>query len=153
MDGADPWAMARRYGKAFTDAVNRLMSKDPRVARTLAAAAFRSRHPLANALEYLSRFDTLVQEFEGNVGFARTVAKAAFIAPDPVRAAGKFVRDYRAVVRELTAEGMEPSIARSLAGIAALCGKPMKTARTLVQKFREVENRNGFTGRSRLRRR
>jgi hypothetical protein len=140
LDGAEPWAMARRYGKALTDAVRRLTSKNPRVARTLAAAAFRSRHPLANAFEYLGRFDTLVQEFEGNVGFARTLAKAAFIAPDPVRAARKFVRDYRTVVRELTAEGMEPSIARSLAGIAALCGKPLKTACTLVQKFRDVEN-------------
>ncbi len=140
LDGAEPWAMARRYGRAFTDAVRRLTSKNPRVARTLAAAAFRSRHPIGNALEYLSRFDTLVQEFVGNVGFARTVAKAAFIAPDPVRAARKFVRDYRTVVRQLTADGMEPSIARSLAGIAGLCGKPSKTARTLVQKFREAES-------------
>ena len=66
---------------------------------------------------------------------------ASCAKPDyPVRAARKFVRDYRTVVRELTAEGMEPSIARSLAGIAALCGKPLKTACTLVQKFRDVEN-------------
>jgi hypothetical protein len=140
LDGAEPWAMARRYGKAFTAAVVRLSTKNPRIARTLAAAAFRSRHPLTNALEYLSRFDTLVEEFEGNVSFARTVAKAAFIAPDPVRAARKFIRDHRTVVRELTIQGMEPSIARSLAGIAALCGKPLKTACTLVQKFRDVED-------------
>jgi hypothetical protein len=140
LDGADPWVMARRYGKAFTEAVRRLSNKNPRIARTLAAAAFRSRHPLTNALKYLTRFEALVEEFEGNVGFARTVAKAAFIAPDPVRAARRFIGDYRAVVRELTAQGMEPSIARSLAGIAALCGEPLKTARTLVQKFREVEN-------------
>jgi len=65
---------------------------------------------------------------------------ARFIAPDPVRAARKFIRDHRSVVRELTIQGMEPSIARSLAGIAALCGKPLKTARTLVQKFRDVED-------------
>ena len=140
LDGAEPWRMARRYGKAFTEAVKRLSSKNPRIARTLAAAAFRSRHPLANALEYLSRFDTLVQEFEGNVGFARTVAKAAFIAPEPVRAARRFVRDYQLIVRELAAQGMEPSIGRSLAGIAALCGDPLKTACALVQKFRDVEN-------------
>lgn len=140
LDGAEPWVMARRYGKAFTEAVTRLSTENPRIARTLAAAAFRSRHPLANALEYLNRFDTLVQEFEGNVAFARTVAKAAFIAPDPVRAARRFVRDHQAVVRELTAQGMEPSIARSLAGIAALCADPSKTARALVQKFREVQN-------------
>jgi hypothetical protein len=140
LDGAEPWVMARRYGKAFTEAVSRLSSKNPRIARTLAAAAFRSRHPLANALEYLSRFDTLVQKFEDNVGFARTVAKAAFIAPDPVRAARRFVRDYHSVVRELTAQDMESSIARSLAGIAALSGDPLKTASTLVEKFRDVEN-------------
>lgn len=140
LDGAEPWAMARRYGKAFTAAVKRLSNKDPRIARTLAAAAFRSRHPLANALEYLSRFDTLVQEFEGNVAFARTVAKAAFIAPEPVRAARQFVRDYQAIVRDLTAQGLEPSIARSLAGIASLCGDPLKTACALVQKFRDIES-------------
>ena len=140
LDGAEPWGMARRYGKAFTDAVRRLSSKNPRIARTLAAAAFRSRRPLANALEYLNRFESLVQEFEGDVGFARTVAKAAFIAPDPVRAARKFIRDHRTVVRELTIQGMEPSIAHSLAGIAALGGKPLKTACALVQKFRNVED-------------
>lgn len=140
LDGAEPSAMARRYGTAFTDAAKRLSSRNPRIARTLAAAAFRSRHPLANALEYLSRFDTLVTEFEGNVGFARTVAKAAFTAPDPLRAAHRFVRDYKTVARELTAQGMEPSIARSMAGIAALRGDPLKTASTLVQKFRDVED-------------
>ena len=139
LDGADPWAMARRYGHAFTEAARRLAGENPRIARTLAAVAFRSRHPLENALEYLSRFDTLVQEFEGNVAFARTVAKAAFIAPDPVRAAKQFVRDYHGVVRGLTTEGLEPSIARSIASIASLCGDPLKTARVLVQKFRDVE--------------
>jgi hypothetical protein len=82
----------------------------------------------------------LVQEFEGDVGFARTVAKAAFIAPDPVRAARRFVRDYQSVVRELTAQGMEPSIARSLAGIASPCGNPLNTACALVQKFHDVED-------------
>ena len=140
LDGAEPWVMARRYGKAFTEAVRRLSSKNPRIARTLAAAAFRSRHPLANALEYLSRFDTIVQEFERNVGFARTVAKAAFMAPDPVLAARQFVRDHQAVVRQLTIDGLEPSIARSLAGIAGLCGVPLNTATALVNKFRDVEN-------------
>ena len=140
LDGAEPWVMARRYGKAFTEAVRRLSRKNPRIARTLAAAAFRSRRPLANALEYLSRFDTVVQEFEGNVAFARTVAKAAFIAPDPVRAARRFVRDYKSLERELTAQGTEPSIARSVAGIASLCGDPLKTACALVQKFRDVES-------------
>jgi hypothetical protein len=139
LDGADPWAMARRYGYAFTEAARRLAGENPRIARTLAAVAFRSRHPLENALEYLGRFDALVHEFDGNVTFARTVAKAAFIAPDPVRAARGFVRDYRSVVRQVTAQGLEPSIARSIANIASLCGEPHKTAGALVRKFREVE--------------
>lgn len=140
LDGAEPWVIARRYGKAFTDAVRRLSSKNARIARTLAAAAFRSRRPLANALEYLKRFESLVQEFECDVGFARTVAKAAFNAPDPMRTARQFIRDYRSVVRELAAQGMEPSIARSLAGIASLGGDPLKTASALVQKFRGVDD-------------
>ena len=71
LDGADPREMARRYARAFTESVSRLVAKNPRIARTLAGAAFRSRHPLANALEYLSRFDALVHEFQGDVGFAR----------------------------------------------------------------------------------
>lgn len=136
LDGADPWTMARRYGHAFTEAARRLAGENPRIARTLAAVAFRSRHPFENALEYLSRFDTLVHEFEGNVAFARTVARAAFIAPDPVRAAREFVRDYQSVVRELTAQGLEPSIA----SIASLCGDPLQTAGALVRKFRDVEH-------------
>jgi hypothetical protein len=140
LDGAEPWTMARRYAKAFTEAVARLSAKNPRIARTLAAAAFRSARPLKIALEYLSRFDTLVHEFEGDVAFARTVAKAAFIAPDPLRAARQFVRDYQSIVRELTSQGMEPSIARSLAGIASLCGEPLEMAQALVQKFRDVES-------------
>jgi energy-coupling factor transporter ATP-binding protein EcfA2 len=88
----------------------------------------------------ISRFDTLVHEFEGDVAFARTVARAAFIAPDPVRAASEFVRDYRSVVRQLTAQALEPSIARSIARIASLGGDPLKTAFALVQKFRDVEH-------------
>ena len=139
LDGADPWAMSRRYAHAFTASVRHLAGKNPRIARTLAAAAFRSRHPLDNALEYLGRFDTLVHEFEGNVVFARTVAKVAFIAPDPVRAAREFIRDYRSVVRDLTMHGLEPTVARTLAGIASLRAEPTKAARTLVEKFQAIE--------------
>src|SRR5207247_3135109 len=65
LDGADPREMARRYARTFTESVSRLVAKNPPMARTLARAAFRSRHPLPNALEYLSRFDALVYEFQG----------------------------------------------------------------------------------------
>ena len=60
----DPREMARRYARAFTESVSRLVAKNPRIARTLAGAAFRSRHPLPNALRILSRFDALVHEFQ-----------------------------------------------------------------------------------------
>jgi len=140
LDGADPREMARRYARAFTASVSRLAAKNPRIARTLAGAAFRSRHPLPHALEYLSRFDALVHEFQGNVAFARTVAKAAFLAPDPVRAARQFIHDYHAVVRQLTTQGLEPTIARTLASIASLGAEPLTTACALVEKFRQIED-------------
>jgi hypothetical protein len=140
LDGADPREMARRYAHAFTASVSRLAAKNPRIARTLAGAAFRSRHPLPNALAYLNRFDGLVHEFQGDVAFARTVAKAAFLAPDPVRAARQFIHDYHAVVRQLTTQGLEPTIARTLAGIASLGAEPLLTACALVDKFRQIED-------------
>jgi hypothetical protein len=140
LDGADPREMARRYARAFTASVSRLAAKNPRIARTLAGAAFRSRHPLPNALEYLHRFDALVHEFQGDVTFERTVAKAAFLAPDPVRAARQFIHDYHAVVQELTTQGLEPTIARTLAGIASLGAEPLETGRALVEKFRQIEH-------------
>ena len=53
--------------------------------------------------------------------------------------ARQFVRDYQAVVRQLTTQGLEPTIARTLAGIASLGAEPLKMACTLVEKFRQVE--------------
>jgi hypothetical protein len=105
LDGADPWAMARRYARAFTHSLNRLTTKNPRIARTLPAAACRSRHPVANALEYLSRFDALIDEIKRDEPVARTVAKAAFIAPDRIRAARRFIQDDHSVAQQLTTQG------------------------------------------------
>jgi plasmid stabilization system protein ParE len=140
LDGADPHEMGRRYARAFTESVSRLAAKNPRIARTLAGAAFRSRRPLAHALAYLSRFDAIVHEFQGDVAFARTVAKTAFLAPDPVQAARQFVHDYHTVVRNLTTQGLEPTIARTLAGIASLGAEPLTAACALVEKFRHIED-------------
>jgi hypothetical protein len=86
-------------------------------------------------MEYLSRFDALVHEFQGDVACAKTVAKSAFIAPDPVRAARQFVHDYHAVVRQLTTQGLEPTIAWTLAGIASLGAEPLKTAHCSSRSF------------------
>lgn len=140
LTAADPVGTGRRYAAAFTRAVDRLKARDPRIARTLAAAVFSSRHPVDNALAYLERFHALVDEFQGDYTFARTVAREAFRASDPVRAAKQFVRDYRAIVKELGSDNLEPTIARSLAGIAALGAEPLQTARKLVDHFMQVEH-------------
>jgi hypothetical protein len=139
LEAADPVAMGRRYGRAFTSAVDRLAKVDPRIARTLAAVAFRSRHPVGTALTHLRQFHTLVSEFEGDCTFARTVAKAAFAAPNPPQAAREFIRHYKGVVSELTSNGLEPTIARTLASIASLGTEPVPTAYKLLESFREVD--------------
>jgi hypothetical protein len=58
----------------------------------------------------------------------------------PVRAAHQFVHDYHAVVRQLTTQGLEPTIARTLAGIASVGAEPLTTAGTLVERFRDIED-------------
>jgi hypothetical protein len=138
LEAADPVAMGRRYARAFTTAVERLAKVDPRIARTLAAVAFRSRHPVGTALTHLRQFHMLVNEFEGDCNFARTMPKAAFAAPNPAQAAREFIRHYSGVVSELTSNGLEPTIARTLASIASLGTEPAATAYKLLENFRGV---------------
>jgi hypothetical protein len=77
-------------------------------------------------------------EVSGRCRFCATVAKAAFRAPDPIRAARTFIADYDAIVEELATKGVESQIARSLAGIASLAADPVPTARKLLQNFEDV---------------
>ena len=64
--------------------------------------------------------------------------RAAFRAPDPIKAAEGFIADYDAVVAQLASEGAEPTVARSLAGIASVGADPLATARKLLQNFDAV---------------
>lgn len=111
---------------------------DPDIARTVANATFMASVPREKASRHFRHFEALVAKFRDDVGFARTVAKAAFRAPDPIKAAERFVAAYDLLVADLTSRGLEPQIARTLAGIASLGAEPIPTAYKLVENFENV---------------
>ena len=138
LDAADPLTAARRYLAEFHGVVDQLKSVDPGVARTLANATFMAHMPREKAMSHFKRFAELMLRFRDDVDFVRTVARAAFRAPDPIKAAEAFIADYDAVVAELTSTGVESNIARSLAAIASLSAEPIPAARKLLQNFAAV---------------
>ena len=109
-----------------------------RIARTFANATFMAHAPRAKAMAHFERFSDLMMRFRDDVAFVRTVARAAFRAPDLIKAAEGFIADYDAVIAQLTSEGAEPTVARSLAGIASLGAEPVATARKLLDNFEAV---------------
>lgn len=115
LEAANPVAMGRRYLAEYQAVARELESIDPGVARTLANASFTAGARRRKALEHFKRFARLMKKFEGDTAFARMVAKAAFRAPNPVRAAEAFIADYQRVVGALTSNGIEPHIAKALA--------------------------------------
>lgn len=138
LDAAEPLSAGRRYAAEYRRVARQLKAVDPHIARTLANATFMARVPREKAMDHFKHFADLFLKFRENVGFARTVAKAAFRAPDPVKAANDFVGTYNAVVSELTSEGVEADIARTIAGIASLGSDPMPTAHKLLKNFEAV---------------
>lgn len=138
LDAADPVTVGRRYLDEFHSVAYELTKIDRGIARTFANATFMAHAPREKAMSHFNRFVDLMMRFRDNVEFVRTVAKAAFRAPDPLKAAEGFIAEYDAVVAELTSSGMESSIARSLAAIASLSADPLPTARKLLQNFEAV---------------
>jgi hypothetical protein len=138
LNAADPLTTGRRYVVEFHAVVKQLQRLDPAIARTFANATFMPHAPRDKATAHFERFAQLMMRFRRDVSFVRTVARASFRAPDPIKAAERFVADYDAVVAQLTAEGVEPSIARSVAGIASVGAEPLVTARRLVENFESV---------------
>jgi prophage regulatory protein len=96
------------------------------------------REPALVGVAHFERFAKLMMRFPNDVAFVRTVARAAFRAPDPIKAAEGFITDYDAVVTELTFQGAEPTVARSLASIASVGAEPLPTARKLLENFESV---------------
>lgn len=89
-------------------------------------------------MEHFTRFQLLMERFRRDVGFVRSVARAACRARNPVQAAQDVITHYDAVVNERTSERFEPDIAHSLAGIARVRAEPRATARRLVEHFGTV---------------
>lgn len=138
LDAADPLSTGRRYLREYRRVAKQLKAIDPDIARTLANATFMARVPRMKAMHHFQHFADLFMKFRDDVGFARTVAKAAFRAKDPVKAAESFVTTYDTIVAKLASEGVEPEIARTLAGIASLGSDPMPTAHKLLENFEAV---------------
>lgn len=138
LDAADPLTTGRRYLAEFHAVVKQLQRLDPGIARTFANATFMAHAPRDKAMAHFERFAQLMMRFRRDVSFVRTVARASFRAPDPIKAAEGFIADYDAVVAQLTAEGVEPSVARSLAGIASVGAEPRESARKLLDNFEAV---------------
>ena len=135
LDAADPLSAGRRYLREYRRVAKQLKAIDPDIARTVANATFMARVPRMKAMHHFKHFADLFMKFRDDVGFARTVAKAAFRAKDPVKAAESFVTSYDTIVAKLASEGVEPEIARTLAGIASLGSDPIPTAHKLLENF------------------
>jgi hypothetical protein len=138
LDAADPLTTGRQYLAQFHAVVKQFQRVDPGIARTFANATFMPHAPRAKALAHFGRFAELMVRFRRDVTFVRTVARAAFRAPDPIKAAEGFIADYDAIVAQLASQGAEPTVARSLAGIASVGAEPLATARKLLENFESV---------------
>jgi hypothetical protein len=115
LQAADPLAAGRRYLAEYRGVVEQLEAIDPSVARTLANASFTAGAPRKKAMEHFKRFANLMKKFRHEGGLARTPAKVAFRALDPVKAAEEFIDDYSAALVELLANGVETNLAKTLA--------------------------------------
>jgi hypothetical protein len=138
LDASEPVPTARRYLTEFHRVVRALKDLDPSVARTVANATFMAHAPREKALKHLRQFADLAAQFEDDVEFVRTVARAAFRASNPMQTARGFIADHDRVVAELTSKGLAPEIARSIAGIASVGADPVTTAHTLLRNFEDV---------------
>lgn len=135
LDAAEPLSAGRRYLSEYRRVVEHLKVVDPDIARTLANATFMAHTPRKKAADHFKTFSDLLAKFGDDVRFARTVARAAFRARNPIKAARQFISDYDSVVADLLSQGIEPQIARSMAGIASLAAEPVPTGRKLLQNF------------------
>lgn len=138
LDAAEPLSAGRRYLAEYRRVVDQLRTIDPDIARTLANATFMAHVPRNKAMDHLKTFAELVTKFQDDVSIARTVARTAFRAPNPAKAARQFIASYDTIVAEWSSQGVEPRIARSLAGIASLAAEPMAAAHKLLQNFDDV---------------
>ena len=130
IEAAEPLAAGRRYLASYRIVAENLTDLDPRVARTLANATFTARAPLRKALDHFKQFASLMKSFVGEVECARMITKAAFRAPDLLKAAEAIIRDYNALTVVMVSNGVEPHTARTLASL-----RPFREALAWVDRF------------------
>lgn len=138
LDAAEPLSAGRRYLAEYHRVAEQLKNIDVTLARTLANATFMARVPRKKAIDHVKHFADLVAQFQDDVDFVRTVARAACRAPDPIKAARGFIADYQAVATTLMSTGVESRIARTLAGIASVGLDPIPTAYRLLENFEAI---------------
>ena len=129
IEAAHPLKTGRRYLAEYQTVAEELQAIDPSIARTLANVCFKAGAPRRKAMEHFRDFARLLKKFEDDIDFARVLAKAAFRAPDPLRAAEGIIAGYKEVVASLTASGIDPQIARTVAASSRFRGRFLKPAR------------------------
>ena len=122
IQAAHPVAAGRRFLSEYQSVAQQLQAIDPSIARTLANFCFKAGAPRRQAMEHFKQFARLLRKFEDNVEFARGLAKAAFRASDPLKAAEEIIAGYQAVLKNLTDSGVDPQIARTLANSSRFRG-------------------------------
>jgi hypothetical protein len=127
IEAAHPIAAGRRYLSEYQAIAQQLQAIDPNIARTLANVCFKAGAPRRKAMEHFKDFAKLLRTFEDNVDFARMLAKAAFRAPNPFKAAEEIIAGYESVFAGLTRSGVDPEIARTLASSSRFRGFFRKT--------------------------
>jgi hypothetical protein len=138
LDAAEPLPARRRFVDNFHRVARQVRKLDPRLARTLATTTFMARAPHRKASKHFRQFANLIVALRGDAHMLRTVARATFRTPDPVRAARQLVAEYRAIVAALLARGVELRVARYLACIASVSANPVATAYRLARHFHDT---------------
>jgi hypothetical protein len=138
LDAADPLSAGRHYLAEYHRVAQYREALDAGVARTLANATFMAHAPREKSIRHLKKFARLLEVFRNDVECARTVARAACRAPDPIEAARHFVSTYEMIVNDLTSAGVESQIARTVAGIASTAADPPAAAAKLLQNFEQI---------------
>jgi len=115
VEAANPQATGRRYLDAYRQVASQIDQLDRSVARTLANATFTARVPRRKALEHFARFTELLHSLNEAPALLRRVARLAFRTDDPTAAAERIVREYQETVATLTASGIDPKVARTVA--------------------------------------
>ena len=135
ISAADPREMAERYVTNFRLVQRTYADLDPEFARTVAHSTFMAADPLSKAEQHFRQRSDLVAKFGDRVTAVRTLAREGWRAENPHVAGRRFIEVHRAIVQRLVNNGAQPTVARSLAGIACVHADPVSKADELAANF------------------